>query len=72
MNKIKLALQLLPVLTVLYDGGVLDICARSSGPYIQLTEKAFVEIFGEVEPDENGYLVTYLDGVEVLAVHSNV
>ena len=66
MNKIKLALTLLPVLQVLYDLDVIDI-QPGSVPYVQLTEEAFRETFTDFH-EEHGYLVTHLDGVKILAV----
>lgn len=67
MNKIKLAITLLPVLSVLYEDGVIDVMPGSN-PYVQMTEEAFKKLFPYIVPDEKGYLVTYLDGTKVLAV----
>ena len=66
MNKIKLALTLLPVLQVLYDLDVIDI-QPGNVPYIQLTEDAFRETFKDFR-EEGSYLVTHLDGVTIVAV----
>lgn len=69
MNKIKLAMMLLPVLRVLYEDGVLDIVPGSDTgehEYIQLSEEVFRGLFPEVER-EGDELTTYLDGVKIMA-----
>ena len=69
MNKIKLAMMLLPVLRVLYEDGVLDIVPGSvpgKHEYIQLSEEVFRGLFPEVE-SEGDELTTYLDGVKIMA-----
>ena len=69
MNKIKLAMMLLPVLRVLYEDGVLDIVPGSvPGEHecIQLSEEVFRGLFPEVESDGDE-LTTYLDGVKIMA-----
>lgn len=67
MNQLKTAISLLPLINVLYDADIIDI-APGTEPYIHLTESLFRKLFPEVEEDENHYLVTYLDGVRILAV----
>ena len=69
MNKIKLAMMLLPVLRVLYEDGVLDIVPGSDPgehEYIQLSEEVFRGLFPEVEREVDE-LTTYLDGVKIMA-----
>ena len=67
MNDIKLAITLIPVLSALYDHDVIDIMPGEP-PYIQLSEDKFRTLFPYIIPDEKKYLVTYLDGVKILAV----
>ena len=66
MNRIKLALSLLPLLQWLYDQDIIDVMPGSE-PYIQMTEDAFRETFNDIAED-GGYLITYLSGVKILAV----
>lgn len=70
MDKIKLALQLLPVIRVLYSDGVIDIHGGSH-PYIQIHEAMFKELFPDGERVGDNW-VTYLDGVEIVAVAHDV
>ena len=67
MNAIKTAISLLPLMNVLYDADVIDIMPETN-PYIHITEKMFRKLFPDVDPDEKSHLVTYLDGVKILAV----
>ena len=67
MNAIKTAISLLPLMSVLYDADVIDIMPGSV-PYVQITGKMFRKLFPDVEPDDENHLVTYLDGVKILAV----
>lgn len=67
MNAIKTAISLLPLMGVLYDADVIDIMPGSN-PYIQIDRAFFRKLFPDVSPDEKNYLVTYLDGVKILAV----
>ena len=67
MNAIKTAISLLPLMNVLYDADVIDIMPGTN-PYIHITEKMFRKLFPDVDPDEKSHLVTYLDGVKILAV----
>lgn len=70
MNDLKVALRLLPMFRGLYRGGVIDIAPEynEENEYIQLTEEKFRSLFPDVEPDEKGYLNTYVDGVRVSAI----
>lgn len=71
MNDIKTALKMLPLFRGLYARGVIDIMASNYNPdneYIQIREDKFRENFPGIEPDENGYLTYYIDGVKILAV----
>lgn len=69
MNDLKVALRMLPLVRGLYKNGVIDITTGFDGSeYIQLNESKFRSIFPDIEPDDKGYLVTFIDGVEVIAV----
>lgn len=67
MNAIKTAISLLPLMNVLYDADIIDI-APGSDTYIHITASMFRRLFPDVDPDEKNHLVTYLDGVKILAV----
>lgn len=67
MNAIKAAISLLPLMTVLYDADILDI-APGSAPYIHITADLFRRLFPDVGPNDKNHLVTYLNGVKILAV----
>lgn len=71
MNQIKTALSLLPLLHVLYEAGVIDICPSLSGDndYIQLNVKTFKTLFPYVTLDDEGRYITYLENVQILAVN---
>lgn len=74
MNDLKVALRMLPLMRGLYRGGVIDIMPQYSTEeeYIQLTEQKFRSLFPDVEVDENGYLITEVDGIRVMSVVRNV
>lgn len=67
MNAIQTAISLLPLMNVLYDADVIDIMPGSE-PYVHITAKLFRKLFPYVEPNDKNHLVTYLDGVKILAV----
>lgn len=71
MNDIKTALKMLPLFRGLYARGILAIQPSNYTPdneYIQIREEKFRECFPDIEPDENGYLTYYIDGVKILAL----
>lgn len=74
MNELKTSLHLLPLIRGLYLAGVIDISPgrNTDDDYIQLTVEAFNKLFPDVEFDARGHLVTYMDGVRVIAVKPNV
>lgn len=67
MNAIKTAISLLPLMNVLYDADVIDIMPGTE-PYVHITAELFRKLFPDVEPNDKNHLVTYLDGVKILAV----
>lgn len=67
MNAIKTAISILPLMSVLYEADVIDIMPGTT-PYVQITAELFRKLFPGVEKDEKNNLVTYLDGVKILAV----
>lgn len=71
MNDLKVALCMLHMIRELYRGGIIDIMPGGYNPdseYIQLNEDKFRSLFPDVEPTENGELVTYVDGIKILAI----
>lgn len=70
MNDLKVALCMLPMLRGLYRGGIIDIMPGydPDSEYIQLNEDKFLSLFPDVEPTENGELVTYVDGIKIFAI----
>lgn len=69
MNKIQMALALLPQLSVLYESGVIDIAPSLYGQgYIQLTEELFTKLFPDCEVEEDGRYRFNLNGVLIIAV----
>lgn len=67
MNAIKLAMSLIPLINTLYDADIIDI-APGADPYIHITADLFRRLFPDVGPNDKNHLVTYLNGVKILAV----
>lgn len=66
MEELKVAISLLPIMSVLYRQGIIDI-APGTAPYIQLGKEKFVEMFPYAGPVEGRYRIV-VDGIEICAV----
>lgn len=69
MDELKMAIDLVPEVRLLYKLGIIDIApSLMHKAYIQLTEEKFRELFPEIEPDAEGHLVTYVNDIRIIAL----
>ena len=69
-ESLREAIALIPTMRRLDENGVISVnaYAHGHGEFIQLTDNAFCEIFGNVKPNENGIRTAYAEGVEFNSV----
>lgn len=67
MDALKVAIGLLPEISVLYQLGIIDISPHRE-PYVQITEDLMNKLFPEATPNEKGQYIYNLDGVNVIAI----
>ncbi len=67
MDALKVAIGLLPEISVLYQLGIIDISPHRE-PYVQITEDLMNKLFPEATPNEKGQYIYNLDGVTVIAI----
>lgn len=70
MDALKVAIGLLPEISVLYQLGIIDISPHRE-PYVQITEDLMNKLFPEATPNEKGQYIYNLDGVTVIAIARN-